>query len=184
MSVNTAEFEHKCKASIEHFKQDINKIRTGRAQGSMLDVVFVDYYGSSVQLKTLGMINAPEPRLITVQIYDAGAVEAAEKAIKHADLGLNPQRDGNLIRIPIPALTEERRKEFIKKLHKMGEDAKVVIRNLRRDSIDVIKKSQKDGKLSEDDSRKGQEQIQKITDKYVAEVDVHLASKEKEMMEV
>lgn len=184
MATNFGEFEQKCKSSIEHYKNDLNKLRTGRAQSSMLDVVFVDYYGSSVQLKTLGMINTPEPRMITVQVFDGSAVEACEKAIKYADLGLNPQRDGNLIRIPIPSLTEDRRKELIKKLHKMGEDAKVVIRNLRRDTIDQLKKQQKNGEVSEDDSRKGQEQIQKITDKYIAEVDVHLAAKEKEMMEV
>jgi ribosome recycling factor len=184
MAQNFAEFEQKCKASIDHFKQDLGKLRTGRASASMLDVVFVDYYGSSVQLKTLGMINTPEPRLITVQVFDGGAVDAVEKAIKHADLGLNPQRDGNLIRVPVPSLTEERRKDLIKKLHKMSEDGKVVIRNLRRDAIDSLKKQQKNGEVSEDDLRKGQEQIQKITDKYIAEVDVHLAAKEKEMMEV
>ena len=184
MAQNYAEFEQKCKASIEHFKQDVSKLRTGRASASMLDVVFVDYYGSSTQLKTLGMINTPEPRLITVQVYDGGAIEAVEKAIKHADLGLNPQRDGNLIRIPVPTLTEDRRKDLIKKLHKMAEDGKIVIRNLRRDSIDTLKKQQKNGEVSEDESRKGQEQIQKITDKYIAEVDVQLAAKEKEMMEV
>ena len=184
MAPNFQEFESKCKASIEHFKQDLGKLRTGRASASMLDIVFVDYYGSSVQIKTLGMINTPEPRLITVQVFDASAVEAVEKAIKHADLGLNPMRDGSLIRIPVPSLTEDRRKELLKKLHKMSEDAKIVVRNLRRDSIDALKKQQKNGDVSEDESRKGQEQIQKITDKYVAEVDVHLAAKEKEMMEV
>ena len=184
MAQNFSDFEAKCKASLEHFKQDLGKLRTGRASGAILDVVYVDYYGSSVQLKTLGMINTPEPRLITVQVFDGGATDAVEKAIKQADLGLNPSRDGNLIRIPIPSLTEERRKDLIKKLHKMGEDGKIVIRNLRRDTIDVLKKQQKNGEVSEDDSRKGQEQIQKITDKYIAEVDVQLAAKEKEMMEV
>lgn len=184
MSNQTGDFEVKCKASIEHFKQDLLKLRTGRANSSMLDVVQVEYYGSYVPLKQIAMLNAPEPRLLTVQVYDASASEAVEKAIKHADLGFNPSREGNLIRIPVPALTEERRRELIKKLHKMGEEAKVVVRNLRRDSIDALKKSQKDGKVSEDESRRGQDQIQKVTDKYTAEIETLLGLKEKEMMEV
>ena len=184
MAINLGDFEQKCKASIEHFKQDLTKIRTGRASSSMLDVVHVDYYGSSVQLKTLAMINTPEPRLIVVQVYDASAADAVEKAIKHADLGFNPAREGNLIRISVPALTEDRRKELIKKLHKMGEDAKIVVRNLRRDVIDAVKKQQKGGEVSEDESRKGQESVQKITDKYTAEIETLLTQKEKEMMEV
>lgn len=184
MSNQSGDFEAKCKGSIEHFKQELLKLRTGRASASMLDVVQVEYYGSLVPLKQLAMLNAPEPRLLTVQVYDASASEAVEKAIKHADLGFNPMREGNLIRIPVPALTEERRKDLIKKLHKMGEEAKVVVRNLRRDAIDALKKSQKDGKISEDDSRRGQDQIQKVTDKYTAEIETLLGLKEKEMMEV
>lgn len=184
MAANFGEFEQKCKGSIEHFKVELGKLRTGRASASMLDGVQVDYYGSSVPLKQLAMLNTPEPRLITVQVYDASAADAVEKAIKHADLGFNPSRDGNVIRINVPSLTEERRKELIKKLHKMGEDAKVVVRNHRRDAIDLIKKQQKAGEVSEDDSRKGQEGIQKVTDKYIAEVDQLLVQKEKEMMEV
>lgn len=184
MSNQQGDFEAKCRGSVDHFKQDLSKLRTGRATASMLDVVQVDYYGSMLPLKQLAMVNAPEARLLTVQVYDASASEAVEKAIKHADLGFNPIREGNLIRIPVPALTEERRKDLIKKLHKMGEDAKVIIRNLRRDAIDAIKKSQKDGKMSEDESRRGQDQTQKVTDKYTAEIETLLGQKEKEMMEV
>lgn len=184
MAPQFGDFEQKCKGGVEHFKQDASKLRTGRASASMLDVVHVDYYGTSTPLKALAMVNAPEPRLIVVQVYDGSAVESVEKAIKHADLGFNPSREGNLIRIPVPALTEDRRKDLIKKLHKMGEDAKVVIRNHRRDAIDNLKKQQKNGDISEDESRKGQETIQKLTDKYIAEIDQQAAAKEKEMMEV
>lgn len=184
MSGKFDDLEQKCKKTIEHFKRDMGKMRTGRANSSMLEGVHVDYYGSSVPLIQLGMINAPEPRLLTIQIYDAGAVDAVEKAIRQADLGLNPARDGNLIRINIPPLTEDRRKDLIKKLHKMCEENRVVIRNHRRDSIDILKKDEKDKKLSADDLRRGQEQVQKITDKYIAEIDALLAAKEKEMMEV
>lgn len=184
MAGQFGDFEQKGKATVDHFKQDIGKLRTGRASASMLDVVHVDYYGSSTQLKQLAMINAPEPRLIVVQVYDASATEAVEKAIKQADLGFNPSRDGNLIRINVPTLTEERRKDLIKKLHKMGEDAKVAVRGHRRDAVDLLKKQQKDGKVSEDDSRKGQDTIQKMTDKLIAEIDQQIVLKEKEMMEV
>ena len=150
----------------------------------MLDVVHVDYYGSMVPLKQIAMVNAPEPRMIVVQVYDQSAADAVEKAIKHADLGFNPSREANMIRIVVPSLTEERRKDLIKKLHKMGEEAKVSIRNIRRDVIDALKKQQKGGNISEDDSRKGQEGVQKITDKYTGEIGTLVTQKEKEMMEV
>lgn len=184
MAGQNAQFEEKCKKAIEHYKKELGKLRTGRASASLLEGVHVDYYGSSVPLIQLGMINAPEPRLITVQVYDAGAIESIEKAILQADLGLNPSRDGSLIRISIPTLSEERRKEMVKKLHKMAEEAKVGLRGLRRDDIEAIKKREKDKKISEDDSRREQEGVQKIVDKYVAEIDVATKGKEKEMLEV
>jgi ribosome recycling factor len=184
MAGNFGELEGKCKKTVEHFKTDLGRIRTGRANAKLLDGLHVDYYGSSVPLIQLGMINAPEPRLITIQVYDAGACEAIEKAIQQSDLGLNPAREGSMIRINIPPLNEERRKELIKKLHKMAEDVRVVMRNHRRDSIDDLKKKEKAKAISADDLRRGQEEVQKITDKYIKEVDTMTASKEKEMMEV
>jgi ribosome recycling factor len=184
MATVFAALEESCKKTIEHFKKELGRMRTGRATSSMLDGIVVEYYGSQVPLIQLGMVNTPEPRLITVQVYDAGAVEAIEKAIQAAGLGLNPSRDGNLIRLPIPALTEERRKDLIKKLHKQGEENKVVLRNHRRESIDELKKQEKDKQISTDDVRRGQEQIQKIVDKGIADIDVLLQAKEKEMMEI
>jgi ribosome recycling factor len=130
------------------------------------------------------MINVPEPRLITVQVYDGGAVDAVEKAIQAADLGLNPMRDGNLLRIAIPPLTEERRKDLVKKLNKLGEEEKVALRNHRRDANDAVKKQEKDKKITQDDSRKSQEEIQKVTDKFIAEIEQIMKQKEKEIMDV
>jgi len=178
---NTAEFEQKCKKAIEHLKDQLKKLRTGRASPTLLENIHVDYYGSSVPLIQLGMINAPEPRMLTVQVYDAGAVDAIDKAIRTSELSLSPQRDGNLLRVNIPALNEERRKEMVKKLGKMGEESKVSIRNLRREAIDIVKKEKG---VPEDAIKKTEAEIQKITDKYVAEVDVATAAKEKEILEV
>lgn len=184
MTTVFATLEDSSKKTIEHFKKELGRMRTGRANGSVLEGIIVDYYGSQVPLIQLGMINTPEPRLITVQVYDGGAVEAIERAIMQADLGLTPSRDGTLIRMQIPALTEERRKDLIKKLHKTGEENKVVLRTHRRDSLDTLKKQEKDKEISSDDLRRSSEQVQKIIDKYIADIDTLMAAKEKEMMEV
>ena len=184
MSGKFENLEQKCKKTIEHFKRDLGRIRTGRANANLLEGVNVDYYGTSVPILQLGMISAPEPRLVTVQVYDANAVESVEKAIHQSDLGLNPSRDGSLIRINIPALTEDRRKELIKKLHKMSEETKVALRNHRRDSIDELKKQEKSKEISADELRRGQDEIQKITDKHQSGIDALLVVKEKEMLEV
>ncbi|RIL07705.1 MAG: ribosome recycling factor [Proteobacteria bacterium] len=184
MGPRVTDLDAKCKKTVEHFKKELGRVRTGRASSSLLEGIQVDYYGSQVPLQQLGLINTPEPRLITIQVYDGGAVESIEKAILQSDLGLNPSRDGNLIRIAIPALTEERRKEFIKKLHKVTEDNKVGIRNHRRDVLDALKEAQKAKKVSEDEGRREQEDIQRVHDKYIKEIDLALAQKEKEMMEV
>lgn len=178
------DLEARCKKTAEHFKTDLGRLRGGRATTSLLEGITVDYYGSRVPLIQLGMISAPEPRLLTIQVYDRGAVESVEKSIQQSELGLNPSRDGTLIRIAIPALTEERRKELIKKLSKMAEEAKVTVRNHRRESMDFLKKQEKDKAISADDLRRGSEDIQKITDKATAEIDVLLQAKEKEMMEL
>ena len=184
MSRDANTLKAECEKTVQHLKKDCTHMRSGRASTALLEGLHVDYYGTSVPLMQLGMVNAPEPRLLTVQIYDRGAVDAVEKAIQSSELGLNPSRDGNLLRIVIPSLTEERRKDLIKKLHKMGEEAKVAIRNHRRDQIDFLKKQEKDKAISEDDLRKASEDVQKVTDKYTSEIDHVLAAKEKEMMEV
>ena len=178
------DLDAKCKKTAEHFKIELGRLRTGRANSAILEGVTVEYYGSQVPLIQLGMINTPEPRLITVQVYDGGASEAVEKAIRSAELGLNPMREGNLIRINIPALTEERRKDLVKKLHKLGEENKVFIRNHRREALDDVKKQEKEKKLSQDDSKRAQDEIQKITDKFIADLESLQNAKEKEMMEV
>jgi ribosome recycling factor len=178
------ELEKECKLAIEHAKKEVSRLRTGRANSSILEGVMVDYYGSMVPIIQLGLINTPEARLITVQVYDGGAVDNVEKAIRNADLGLNPSRDGNLLRVSIPALTEDRRKEISKKLSKLGEETKVGIRNHRRDTIDGLKKKEKSKDMSADDLKRSLDEVQKITDKYIAEVDVLIAAKEKEIMEV
>lgn len=184
MSAQHAQLEKEAKQAIEHLKKEIARLRTGRASASILDGIMVDYYGSSVPLIQLGMINAPEPRLVTVQVYDTSAAESIEKAIRQADLGLNPARDGSLIRVNIPSLTEERRKDMIKKLHKLAEETKVSIRNHRRDTIDGWKGKEKSKEVSADELKRALDEIQKITDRYTAEVDVVISAKEKEMLEV
>jgi ribosome recycling factor len=173
-----------CKKTVEHFKVEISRLRTGRAHTSLLEGIQVDYYGSHVPLIQMGMIGAPEPRLLTIQVYDASAVESVEKAIQQSELGLNPMREGNLLRIAIPALNEERRKEFVKKLNKLAEENKIVLRNHRRDAIDDLKKQEKDKKISQDDLRRSQDEVQKITDKFIADIEQLSQAKEKEILEV
>ncbi|NMC61873.1 MAG: ribosome recycling factor [SAR324 cluster bacterium] len=184
MTNETKDFEQRSQKAIEHFKKELSGLRTGRASVGLLEGIMVDYYGSSMHLNQLGLINAPEARLLTIQVYDKGAVEAIEKAILASNIGLNPQRDGQLIRLVVPALTEERRKELVKNLHKIGEETKITIRNLRRDCLDLLKKAKDKKEIPEDDFHKAQEDAQKITDRFTAEVDKLVSVKEKEMMEV
>ena len=184
MTAQLIELESKCKKSVEHFKKELGRVRTGRASTTLLDGMMVEYYGSMVPLLQLGMINSPEPRLITIQVYDAGAVENIEKAIQQSELGLNPMREGNLIRLSMPSLTAERRKETVKRVHKMSEEMKIVLRNLRRETIDDLKKRKDKKEISEDDLRKAQDEVQKVTDRYTKELDSLVVTKEKEIMEV
>jgi ribosome recycling factor len=184
MSADIKKLENDCKQSIEHLKKEMTRLRTGRAHSSLVEGIMVDYYGSMAPIQQLGLVNTPEPRLITIQVYDVNAVENVDKAIRQADLGLNPSRDGNLIRIAIASLTEDRRKELVKKLSKLAEETKVGIRNHRRDAIDLLKNREKKKEISADDLRRGQDEIQKVTDKYTAEVDSVVALKEKEILEV
>lgn len=184
MSDKYDNLESKSKKTLEHFKKELGRLRTGRAAPSLLETIQVDYYGSMVPLQQVGMVNAPEPRMLTIQVYDASAIEGIEKAIQQSDLGLTPQRDGNLIRINIPSLTEDRRKDLIKKVHKMAEETRVTLRTHRREGIDFLKKQEKSKAISADDVRRGETEIQKIIDKSIADVDVVVTAKEKELMEV
>src|SRR6202140_524271 len=158
--------------------------RTGRASVHMLDSVSVDYYGSQMPLNQIAQVHAPEPQMITVQPFDPSQVGAIEKAIRGAELGLNPMNDGKIIRVPVPALTEERRKEMVKHLHKVLEDHRTAVRNVRRDGNDAIKKAMKDKKISEDEEKRAMDEIQKLTDGEIKKMEEMCKSKEKEVMEI
>jgi ribosome recycling factor len=175
--------EERMKKAIEALKRELSSLRAGRATPSLLDKIQVDYYGTPTPLNQVGTISTPDPRTLVIQPWDKSVLDAVEKAIQKSDLGLTPNNDGNIIRINIPPLTEERRTELVKMTRKYGEDAKVAVRNVRRDANDEIRKLEK-GELSEDESRRLQDEIQKLTDRYVKEVDQVLAAKEKEIMEV
>ena len=162
MSSQFENYKSQCAKTLDHYKKELSRLRSGRATPSLLEGLMVNYYGSSVSLQQLGMVAAPEPRMLTIQVYDGGAMESIEKAIQQSDLGLNPSRDGSMIRVVIPALNEERRKDLIKK----------------------VKKKVKNKEMTEDDSRRSQDEIQKIGDKFIVDVDAAAAAKEKEMMEV
>jgi len=170
--------------TIDALRRELSHLRTGKATPSLLDDVMVDAYGQKMPLNQLATIGAPEARLLTVQPFDASQLGAIEKAILASDLGITPNNDGNLIRLPIPALNEERRREYVKLAKKEGEEAKVAIRNIRRDANEKLKKAEHAHEISEDDSRRGHEKIQKLTDEYVARIEEILQAKEKEIMEV
>jgi len=176
--------EQKMQKSIEAFKADLAKIRTGRAHTGLLDHIQVDYYGSMVPVNQVANVGLADARTISVQPFEKKMVGAVEKAIRDSDLGLNPSTMGDVIRVPMPALTEERRKELTKVVKSEGESAKVAVRNLRRDANEQFKKLVKDKTISEDDDRRGQDEVQKLTDKYVAEIDKMVAEKDKEIMTV
>ncbi|MDI6740594.1 MAG: ribosome recycling factor [Candidatus Edwardsbacteria bacterium] len=176
--------EHKMQKAIEVLKTEFAGIRTGRANPALLDSVRVMSYGNPTPLNQVASISAPEPRLLVISPWDRGLTGEIEKAILKSDLGLTPASDGKVIRLSIPTLTEERRKELVKVSKKMSEESKVAVRNIRRDANDEIKKLEKDKKISEDESTKAHEDTQKVTDKYVALIDEVLKKKEKEIMEV
>ena len=177
-------YKKNCDSTIQAFKKELGKIRTGRASSGLLEGIMVDYYGTKTALSHLGQISTPEARLIVIQVYDVGAVQSVEKAIQSADLGLNPSREGNTIRISTPQLTEERRKDIIKLLHKMTEDIRVSIRNHRRDANEQLKKLEKQISLTQDDLKRHLENIQKMTNSFIEQVDKLLVAKEAECMEV
>ncbi len=170
--------------TLASFKTELTKVRTGRASPALLDGVKVDYYGTDMPISQVASISAPEPRQIVIQPWEANMLPAIEKAILIADLGLNPQNDGKLIRVPLPMLTEERRKDLVKQIKKMGEECKIALRNERRDANEEVKKLEKDKVLTQDDAKKAGDLVQKKTDEFVAEVDKVLTGKEKEIMSV
>jgi ribosome recycling factor len=170
--------------AVEDFRREMTATRTGRASVRMLDGVSVEMYGSQMQLNQVATVHAPEPQMITVQPYDPTALAAIEKAIRTADLGLNPMNDGKLIRVPVPALTEERRRDMVKHLHKILEEHRTAVRNIRRDGNDAIKKAMKDKKITADDEKRSLEEIQKLTDDEIKKMEEMSKAKEKEVMEI
>lgn len=178
------ETENKMEKSIVALESDYATLRAGRANPQILDKVMVDYYGTPTPIGQVGTIAVPEPRMLTVQPWDATILKDIEKAILAADLGLNPNNDGKMLRINFPAPTEERRKELVKTASKRAEEAKVTIRGIRRDAIEKFKTMKKDGEITEDDLKNSEKKIQDITDKFIKEVDEVFAKKEKEILEV
>jgi len=170
--------------AVEDFRREMAAVRTGRATVNMLDTVKVDYYGSQMPVNQIAQVHAADAQLITVTPFDPSSMAEIEKAIRSADLGLNPMNDGKIIRIPVPPLTEERRKEMVKHLHKILEDHRTAIRNIRLDGNDQIKKALKDKKISEDDERRSLEEIQKLTDDEIKKMEEMSKGKEKEVMEI
>lgn len=178
------DMEERMTKAVATLKKDLAALRAGRANPALLEKVVVDYYGTPTPVNQLANISAPEPRLLQIQPWDKSSLKEIERAIQQSDLGLTPSNDGSIIRIVIPPLTEERRRELVKLAGKEGEEAKVAIRNIRRDANEEIKKLEKAGSISEDESRRHQETIQKTTDKFIAEVEKLVKEKEKDIMEV
>ena len=175
---------HRMDSTVEVLKKEFSGLRTGRAAASLLEPVVVEAYGQAMPLTQCGTIGVPEPRMLTVQVWDKGLVKAVEKSIRDAGLGLNPQTDGQLVRVPIPALNEERRKELQKVAGKYAEQARVAVRNVRRDGMDTLKKMEKAGHVSEDETKKHEKEIQGLTDETIKKIDETLSHKEKEIMQV
>jgi len=178
------EMNQRMKGVVATVKGEFSGLRTGRASPALLDPVHVDAYGNSMHISQLGTISTPEPRLLTVQVWDRSMVKAVDKAIRDAGLGLNPQMDGQLLRIPIPELNEERRKELVKLAHKYAESGRIAVRNVRRDGMEVLKRLEKDHKISQDDQHRQGEELQKLTDAQIKEIDQLLQGKEQEIMQV
>lgn len=178
------EFKKRMDGALGVFKQELQGLRTGRASASLLEPVHVPAYGGDMPLNQLASVSVPEPRLLVVNVWDRSLAAAVEKAIRDANLGVNPQTEGQVIRVPIPALSQERRQELVKVAHKYAEQARVSIRNVRRDGMDKLKKMEKDGDMSEDEHRSWSEKIQSMTDAHVKDVDATLAAKEKDVMQV
>src|SRR6184192_99416 len=179
-----AQLKGRMDKAVEDFRREMGSTRTGRASVHMLDSVTVDYYGSQMPLNQIAQVHAPEAQLITVQPFDPTSLAAIEKAIRTGDLGLNPMNDGKIIRVPVPALTEERRKDMVKHLHRILEEHRTAVRNIRRDGNEAIKKALRDKKISEDDERRSLDEIQKLTDDEIKKMEEMSKAKEKEVLEI
>lgn len=178
------EIEKRMRASIDALKREFSGLRTGRASANLLDPVQVMVYGSRMPLNQVATVSVPEPRMISVQVWDRSNVAAVDKAIREANLGLNPIMDGQILRLPIPSLTADRRQELVKLAHKYAEQARIAIRNVRREGMDLLKKLEKEGKMSQDDHRGNSEKVQELTDRLIKEVDATLVTKEAEIQKV
>jgi ribosome recycling factor len=175
---------HRMSQAIDHTQQEFNSVRTGRASAALLDRIQIDYYGTPTPLNQLATINVPEARMLTVQPFDPGSIRAVEKAIQESDLGLTPSNDGKLIRLAIPQLTEERRKELVKIVHRLAEDGRIAVRNVRRDAIQHCKQLVVDGEIGADEEHHAEKRVQTLTDEHVQRIDDLLKHKEAEIMEV
>ena len=177
-----ADIERRMQGAIDSLKGDLGGLRTGRANTTLLDPVVVEVYGSMMPLNQVATVSAPEPRMLSVQVWDRANVTAVEKGIAHANLGLNPMIDGQTLRLPMPDLTEERRKELAKLAGKYAENAKIAIRNVRRDANEALKEDERKKEISEDERKRGEDEVQKLTDRFVTEADAVAAQKEKEIL--
>ena len=184
MSIDTDDIERRMDGALVAFKTDLSGLRTGRASAALLEPINVDAYGQMMPISQVGTISVPEPRMLSVQVWDKGQVALVEKAIRESSLGLNPQTEGQLIRIPLPELNEERREELVKVAGGYAEQARVAVRNVRRDGMDQIKKAEKDSDISQDDAKIYSDEVQELTDKFIKMVDETLATKEEEIRQV
>ena len=182
MSFNKEDIKKRMEASVEALRHEFSGLRTGRASTAMLDTITVEVYGSRMPILQVGSISVPEPRLLTVQVWDTGAVKAVEKAIRDANLGLNPQADGNLVRVPVPELNQERRKDLVKVAGGYAESGRVAVRNIRRDGMETLKKLK--DTMGEDENKRLADEVQKLTDTHIQKIDTMLADKEKDIMTV
>jgi ribosome recycling factor len=180
----TSDAQRRMDKSVEHARNEFNTVRTGRASAALLDRINVDYYGTPTPLKQLATINVPEPRMLTVQPFDPSSIKSIEKSIQESDLGLTPSNDGRLIRLPIPQLTEERRKELVKVVRNMAEEHRVAVREVRRDALRHLQELTKKGEVGDDDERRAETDVQKLTDDHTKHIDELLKHKEAEIMEV
>lgn len=184
MAFDISETKRRMEGALKALHSEFTGLRTGRASVSLLEPIVVEAYGSQMPITQVGTIGAPDPRMLTVQVWDKGMVGAVEKAIMNAGLGLNPMSDGMLVRVPLPDLSEERRKELVKVASKYAEQAKVALRNVRRDGMDSLKKMEKDGEISQDEHKRFADQIQSVTDEFVGKIDEAFANKEKDILKV
>ena len=184
MSVDFSEFSRKMDRTLEHLGEDFDAVRAGRANAKVLDRITVEYYGSETPLNGVATISSPDARTLVITPWDTKLLKEIQKAIQLSDLGINPQNDGRVIRLIFPQLTEERRKDLSKQVKKYAEDAKVAMRNIRRDGMDYVKKLKKNGDITEDDQKKAEKDLQDMLDKYIKKVDAALAAKDKELMSI